>query len=296
MKAVSSTERLESAEDAEPTVEYQHSLLDVLRAQYEQNKELRCTRVLYIGRMASDEQKEAVAEIHREFIESQRSSQEVTGALLFINKRLFYHLLEVDSLDRMKPLFAKMGAASSDNFFNHIDASSEHSASAKRKARPELATVTVKMCCVSEEITREFPIWSVREVNVGGGAQDGEDEANSKSKGNKGGADAASEEDDEDEVAEDEHSLSELLFDTIKAMIGIARQLCMKPDKDAAMKLFQSSQREIMSRFPPPDKIHFFLQSKLLFDLAQFMDFFFSPIDIKLESEHSWPIEPMINF
>jgi len=266
---------------------YKHSLLDVLRTQYEQNKELRCTRVLYIGHMTSPEQKEVVAEIHSEFIESQRALQEVTGALLFINKNLFYHMLEVDSLDGMKPLFEKMGDPSSSNFFNNIDP--EHSA--QRKARPELANITVKICCVSEEITREFPIWSVREVNLGGGANDGDDDAN-----NKGNADNASEEDDEDEVEEDEDSLQELLFDTIKSMIGIARQLCMKPDKDAAMKLFQSSQREIMSRFPPPDKIEFFLQSKLLFDLEQFMHFFFSPIDIKLESEHTWPIEPMINF
>ena len=287
MKAAPSSDKLDSAEEAEPTVEYKNSLLDVLRSQYEQNKELRCTRVLCIGHMTSPQQKEMVAEMHSDFIEAQRALQEVTGALLFINNNLFYHMIEVESLERMQPLFEKMGDPSSTNFFKNI--APEHNA--QRKARPELTNLTVKICCVSEEITREFPIWSVREVNLGGGAQGGDEEAN-----NKGKADNSTEEDDEDEVSEDEDSQQGLLFDTIKAMIEIGRQLCMKPDKDAAMKLFQSSQREIMSRFPPPDKIDFFLQSKLLFDLKQFMNFFFSPIDIKLESEHTWPIEPMINF
>ena len=70
----------------------------------------------------------------------------------------------------------------------------------------------------------------------------------------------------------------------------------MKSDKDAAMKLFQSSQREIMNRFPTPDKIQFFMESKLLFDLKQFIDYFFKPINIKLESEYTWPIPEMITF
>ena len=76
----------------------------------------------------------------------------------------------------------------------------------------------------------------------------------------------------------------------------IGRQLCMKEDKEAAMKLFQSSQREIMNRFPTPDKIAFFMESKLLFDIKQFADYFFTPIDVKLESEYTWPVEPMISF
>lgn len=282
------TEKNEVAEEVEIAEAYKDSLLDGLRALYEENKELRCTRVLYIGHMTSAKQKDIIESIHKQFIESQKSAQEITGALLFINNNLFYHMIEVDSLECLQSLFEEMVSNSSDNFFQSIDPSQNN----KNKINPALLNINVKICCVSEDITREFPIWSVREVNLPGGHNNNDDE-NKKQKNNN---DNGSEEDEEDEVSEDQESLQNLLFDAMKGMIEIGRQLCMKQDKDAAMKLFQSSQREIINRFPTPDKIEFFMESKLLFDLKQFTDYFFTPINIKLESEHIWPIEPMISF
>lgn len=288
MKAAANndTSDIEDEEVAETSFVYKKSLLDSIRKSYEENKALRCTRVLYIGRMTSSKQKELIESIHSEFIDSQSSEHEVGGALLFINNNLFYHMLEVESLDCLRELFGKMVGDTSTNFFRSLDSAQN----VKRTVHPELENLKVKICCVSEEITREFPIWSVREVHLPGGAQ--HDEDNQQNQGNK---DNVTEEDDE-EVSEDADSLQTLLFDTIKGMIEIGRQLCMKQDKDAAVKLFQSSQREIMNRFPTPDKIEYFMTSKLLFDLQQFKEYFFTPINIKLESEHTWPIEPMISF
>jgi len=289
MKAAVNDDRSEMEEEevAETSFAYKKSLLDSIRKSYEDNKELRCTRVLYIGHMTSLKQKEIVESIHSEFVESQSSEHEVGGALLFINNNLFYHMLEVESLDCLRGLFGKMVADSSTNFFRSLD----EAQNVKRTVHPELENLKVKICCVSEEITREFPIWSVREVHLPGGAAN--DDENQQNQGNK---DNGNEDEDEEEESEDQESLQNLLFETIKGMIEIGRQLCMKQDKDAAMKLFQSSQREIMNRFPTPDKIEYFLTSKLLFDLQQFRDFFFTPINIKLESEHTWPVEPMISF
>jgi len=273
---------------AETSFAYKKSLLDSIRKSYEDNKGLRCTRILYIGHMTSLKQKDLIESIHSDFVESQTT--EVGGALLFINNNLFYHMLEVESLDDLRDLFAKMVADSSTDFFRSLNSAQN----VESAVHPELANLKVKICCVSEEITREFPIWSVREVHLPGGAQ--HDEENQPNTGNQ---DNVVEEDEEEEVSEDQGSLQNLLFETIKGMIEIGRQLCMKvekQDKDAAVKLFQSSQREIMNRFPTPDKIEYFLESKLLFELQQFKEFFFTPINIKLESEHTWPIEPMISF
>eukprot|EP00483_Globobulimina_turgida_P009161 UN09180 len=239
-------------EETETIESYKDSLLDALRTSYDVNKELRCTRVLYIGHMTSSKQKDIIKNIHSKFIESQKSTQEITGALLFINN-LFYHMIEIHSLESLHPLFEEMIYEETNNFFQHIDPLINNT----NKINPELLNLNVKICCVSEEITREFPIWSVREVNLPGGANNDDTD---KNKGNK---DNATEEEDDQEV-EDGEALQNVLFDTMKGMIEIGRQLCMKQDKDAAMKLFQSSQREIMNRFPTPDKIEFFNGSKLL--------------------------------
>eukprot|EP01083_Nonionella_stella_P050713 134793_1 len=272
-------------EEAEITETYKHSLLDTIRTSYEANAEFRCTRVLYIGRMNSSKQKEIIKDIHCKWIESQKGIQEITGALLFINNNLFYHMVEVDSLECLESLFEQMVDNRTDDFFQNIDPSKGKKNS---ETEPQLRNVSVKICCVSDEIIREFPIWSVRDVDLAGGPNNTDCDKN-KSKDNDA-------EEDDDEEEEDEEALQNVLFETMKAMIEIGRQLCMKQDKDAAMKLFQSSQREIMNRFPTPDKIQYFMESKLLFDLQQFTDYFFSPINVKLESEYTWPVQPMIAF
>jgi len=280
--------------EAEVAKAYQDSLLDSLRASYEQNKEYRCTRVLYIGHLTSTKQKELIEEIHLNFIESVRANQEISGAFLFINNNLFYHMLEVECLESLQPLFNELIYESSNDFFQNIDMPPKQNQS---KLHPELEHVDIKICSVSEEITREFPMWSLREVELPGGKHaNASNDEKGKSKQGQKSQKQANDEHEEEEVEEDEASLQAVLFETMKGMIEIGRQLCMKHDTDAAFKLFQSSQREIINRFPTPDKIEFFLESKLLFDLKGFKQYFFTPIDIKLESEFTWPIEPMISF
>jgi len=289
MKAAANNEPSDAEEEEAAGVSFafKNSLLDSIRKAHEKDKELRCTRVLYIGHMTSLKQKHLIESMHSEFVDSQSSEHEVGGALLFINNKLFYHMIEVESLDSLRALFEKMvGGESSTDFLRNFESAQNE----QNQTSPEVANLTVKICCVSEEITREFPIWSVRDVHLPGGAQN--DDENQQNTGN---ADNGPDDDDE-ELSEDQDSLRALLFETMKGMIEIGRQLQMKSDKDAAAKLFLSSQREIMNRFPTPDKIEYFLGSKLLFDLQQFNEFFFTPIDIKLESEHSWPIEPMLSF
>ena len=202
----------ENQELAEETIiaeSYKTSLLDTLRESHKNNKELRCTRVLYIGQMQSAKQKEIIESIHSEFIKLQQSKQDITGALLFINDNLFYHMIEVESLDSLQSLFCKMIHDPSTNFFQSIDPSETR----KNKTNAELAELDVKICCISEEITREFPIWSVRNVKLPGG--DGGGDGNK----NKGNSDAPTEE--TDEVEEDEGSLQGILFETMKAMIEV---------------------------------------------------------------------------
>ena len=289
-------QKIEISEEEQIASEYKDSLLDAIRAQHEINKDLRCTRVLYIGQMVSIKQKDIIEKIHNDFIEKERkNNKNITGALLFINNNLFYHMLEVESLQNLKSLFDEMiyDPLASNNFFQQIDPKNK---SKQININPELSNLTVKICCISEEITREFPIWSIRQVNLPGGTGNnnaGNDDEQQKDKTLKQEQD---EDDDDDELSEDQESLQEILFSTMKGMIEIGRQLCMKQDNDAALKLFQSSQREIMNRFPTPDKIDFFMQSKLLFDLKGFKQYFFEPINVKLESEYTWPIEPMISF
>jgi len=254
------------------------SLLDAVRESYEANKNLRCTRVLYIGHCHSQQQQELVRQIHVEFMAKEYNKEKISGALLFIGSNYFYHMLEAPSLEIVQPLFDTLIYDQQQSFLqalNRAQCVASH---------PQLKGLQVKICCVSEDIAREFPIWSMRDVEVLGGNRD-----NAKTQKEKKA-------NDEQDITEDQTALQNLLFETMKAMIEIGRQLFMKQDSDAALKLFQSSQREIMSRFPTADKIEFFLESKLLFDLAAFKQYFFSPINLKLESEQTWPIEPMISF
>ena len=69
-----------------------------------------------------------------------------------------------------------------------------------------------------------------------------------------------------------------------------------KKDSDAASKLFHSSQREIKSRFPTADNLNWFLKSTSFFTVTEFLKEFYTPINVDLESENTWPVEPIFQF
>jgi len=120
------------------------------------------------------------------------------------------------------------------------------------------------VCSVTNEIYREYPMWAIREATI---SKEGQ--------------------------TFDGTSLAVLVFESLKAMLELGRQLSLKTDQSAAVKLFMSQQREIMMRIPAPDRLEYFLsRTKELFTLTTFVDFFYKPVVCELESEVVWPHIP----
>lgn len=384
------TEETAANEEEEEDAPYKQSLLDIVREAYEVNAHLRCTRVFYVGLIKNESHKQAILHVHREYISKQDSiqAQPITGALLFINNKYFFHVIEVDSFESTQILFKQlltddnikstnMSIAQQQSQSKKLNKLSQHSsrnqlrrssvsrlqpnnfqmsrqiskvstdasgdisnsqASMTATARQSSASllnssssnaqlsqsqqmetlnnilvketpithsqIHCKICNITDEIVREFPIWSYRDVNIKSENSDSNknsnDSGNSKNSGNSGdGKNNDGDEDTEDDIknlTNQEPQLFSMITETITSMAEIGRQLTLKNNSTGALKLFSSMQREILTRFPKPDSLESFVNSKILFDLKDFYRFFFFPIKVELESEHTWPVDPIMKF
>ncbi|ETO15726.1 hypothetical protein RFI_21637 [Reticulomyxa filosa] len=183
------------------------SLLDNLNQVYDRVVANRCVRLFYLGQLLNKNYKNKIKMIHEQFINKQSAHQHLTGALIFINETVLFHCLEIESFEFLEEFFAYLLEESrltiSENDLNsktildelnnsdYVITRSETINNAILSSRPQSHAqfgkkslfdarktdvntnlqayiCKYKVCCVSYDISREFPVWQMRDLSENG--------------------------------------------------------------------------------------------------------------------------------
>jgi len=168
----------------------------------------------------------------------------LTGALLCINRKAVVHVFEAPTpilFDYLRML--KAGAST--NFLKNA-----------------------RICSLTEEIPREFPVWGFRVLSQ-----------------------------PEEEFVVPDNWL-ECIFQTLQGFLELGREVSGKTDPQQAQKYLETGQlsRTVAAQLPHVERIQGFVKCTDLCSVDQYLEIYDTPIEFTLEGELVWPVEPFLRY
>jgi len=129
------------------------TLLDVLEAEYNRNKDSRTSRLMMVAEInkAGGTSDDDVLSFHQEFVESHTGEDEISGLLVAVNHNTIAHVLEAPTKVLMD-LLRVFGTTSSKR------------KDEKKPTAPLLCNIRV--ASFTEEVIREYPLWTGRKFKA----------------------------------------------------------------------------------------------------------------------------------
>ncbi len=123
-----------------------------------------------------------------------------------------------------------------------------------------------KICLFSEEVPREFPFWVTRSVKVN------------------------------PEECEKLTNPAKVCFEVYKPFLELARECAQMGDEKAFEFLEKSTTKNFLNKLPSAEKLLQFCDCEEIPTPKEWLDIFDSPVDMVLESEKVWPVEPWLKY
>lgn len=156
-----------------------------------------------------------------------------------------------------------------------IAANSIHASVTGAFASPTAATAALpllkssKIVSFVEEVPREFNVWAWRQIRMPA--------------------------DDFLTTANLQRDSLKLLFETVRQLLDLARELSSLPEEKAIEFLQTSMTRQLISKLPSSERLQAYITHiDDLCTMQEWLDIFDTPTDMVLESEKVWPVEPFL--
>jgi len=144
-----------------------------------------------------------------------------------------------------------------------------------------------------EEVPREYHVWSFRSVRVPPSEEypAGPAPNSDKSAPNSGLLVAIPNLDREDVALQ-------LVFETLRHLLELGRSIAATAEEKAVEYLQSSVAKQLLSRLPQQEKLHAFLHQlhEQLPSVTEWLDIYDTPVELTLESEKVWPVEPFLKY
>jgi len=291
------------------------SLLDVVVDEYNQERDARTSRLVLIGEVDS-EKVSALQKFHTDFLDAlDISGVRLTGVLVILNSQAFVAIVEAPSkvLVRLMKNLTKVSSQTGEA--EKKSSQQQQQSSAVRPpgwvgtdptlpndssdfisvdARFYPLVRSIRILSFNEEVPREFHIWATRLVRV---AVDEEYAAayqmaagNSHSEGGQASAAATSINWERDGLR--------ICFETVRGFLELARDISGLSEERAIEYVTSNHSKQFLAKLPPTEKILAIIHaySEHLCSIDEWMELFDTPVDITLESEKVWPVEPFLKY
>jgi hypothetical protein len=216
------------------------SLLDVVLEDYGHGKDMRTSRVFLVAEIESSPT--AVAHIeafHENFVSSnEKENNPITGVMWIINQTTCIDVVEAST----KTLLT---------FLRELNEAAKETQIARN----------LRVCYFSEEVIREFPLWSARSFRA---APESEIQSTNVLKST---------------------------FDTYKSIIELAREVKSMPSVGKAKEFMSSSKPLLVQRIPSSERVQSYARNPELCSVGEYLEIFDSPVECMLDSERVWPVE-----
>lgn len=220
------------------------SLLDVVIDEYNLEADKRTSRILLMGTLVSGTSPEEAEEWHKKLVEEALKKEVVTGVCFLVDDTSLSHMLEASSGTITKLLRAL------------------------KPGTEGCILKDVRICSLSEEVIREYPVWVFRQISVeDSGFEKGED------------------------------SWLNTVFSAVENLLELGRECGPMGNAKAQEFLMGSTDRKTLtSRVPSASMIKSFEKCPDLFTVDAWLEVFDVPIDFTLEGEKVWPVEPPLRY
>jgi hypothetical protein len=152
-----------------------------------------------------------------------------------------------------------------------------------------------KVLSFVEEVPREFHVWAFRSLRVSpseefpAGPAPNSDDKDSSSNPN-GGLLVPIPHLDRDGL--------KLVFEVLRNLLELGRSVSATAEDKAVEYLQASVAKQLLGRLPPQEKLHAFLHQmhEDIPSIPEWLDIFDTPVELTLESEKVWPVEPFLKY